>query len=269
MAGRVRRSSLRSAAFGLVGLMLLSSLPLAAQTDDDAARRHFESGTEYLSRSDYDNALREFKAAYDLSKRPELLLNIATVYERMGRAQDAVDALTLFLQENPNHPQHATIQQRIENLKKRVSQAPDAGAAVQDAAPAQPPAPIESAPPQAPPPPAPATESGPNRVPAFIALGVGGAAAIGAVTFGLMAKSKFDDAKSDCKPNCTDATVDKIERFALVSDILSGVAIVGVGIGTVLLLTAGSSQEKPAGAAPALRIGVGQRSALAEATLRF
>ena len=83
-----------------------------------------------------------------------------------------------------------------------------------------------------------------------------------------MAKTKFDDAKS-CKPNCNDATVDEIERFALVSDVLSGVAILGVGIGTVLLLTAGSSQEKPTSAVPALRLGVAPRSAGAEATWRF
>jgi hypothetical protein len=82
MKGCVGRSLLRSAAFGFVGLTLLSSMPVLAQTDDDAARRHFESGAEYLARSDYENALREFKAAYELSKRPELLLNIATVYER-------------------------------------------------------------------------------------------------------------------------------------------------------------------------------------------
>jgi tetratricopeptide (TPR) repeat protein len=249
--------------------VLLASAPGLAQTDDEAARKHFESGTEYLARSDYDNALREFKAAYELSKRPELLLNIATVYERMGRTQDAVDALTLLLSENPNHPQHATIQQRIDNLKKRLSEAPDAGAVSQDAAPSEAPAPIQTAPPPPAPAPKPAPESGPNRVPAFIVLGIGGAAAIGAVTFGVMAKTKFDDAKADCKPNCDNNTVDKIERFALVSDILSGVAVLGVGIGTVLLLTAGSSEEKPTGAVPALRLGVARRGAGAEATWRF
>src|SRR6266542_5880415 len=78
-------------ATGLCAALLASTVPVAAQTDDENARRHFESGAAYLQQSDNENALREFQAAYSLSKRPALLLNIANVYERMGRPQEAVD----------------------------------------------------------------------------------------------------------------------------------------------------------------------------------
>src|SRR5689334_21716783 len=79
-------------ALGICASLLAGQVPARAQSDDENARRHFESGAAYLQQSDYENALREFQAAYALSKRPPLLLNIANVYERMGKLQEAVDA---------------------------------------------------------------------------------------------------------------------------------------------------------------------------------
>src|SRR5262249_53379623 len=88
------------------------------------ARRHFELGAAYLQQSDYDNSLREFQAAYNLSKRPSLLLNIASVYERMGKLKEAVDTLTKYLNEDPKTAERATIETRIANWKKRTEPAP-------------------------------------------------------------------------------------------------------------------------------------------------
>src|SRR5262245_29170907 len=111
-------------AFGLSAALLLGSLPSGAQSDDENARRHFESGAAYLQQSDYENALREFQAAYNLSKRPPLLLNIANVYERMGKLQEAVDALTKYLEEDSKTPERTTHETRIANLKKRIEAMP-------------------------------------------------------------------------------------------------------------------------------------------------
>src|SRR5262245_44296670 len=76
-------------ALGLCATMWTAPRRIEAQTDDENARIHYESGAAYLKQSDNENALREFQAAYSLSKRPELLLNIATVFERMGKPKDA------------------------------------------------------------------------------------------------------------------------------------------------------------------------------------
>ncbi|MET0596212.1 MAG: tetratricopeptide repeat protein [Polyangiaceae bacterium] len=259
-------------AFGLSAALLLGSIPSGAQSDDENARRHFESGAAYLQQSDYENALREFQAAYNLSKRPPLLLNIANVYERMGKLQDAVDALTKYLEEDAKTPERATHETRIANLKKRIEAMPKP-APVASTAPvtsAAPPPVATAAPPPPPPPVAPPPASAPNRTPAFIAFGVGGAAAIGAVVTGLVAKGKYDDAEKECKPNCPDKTIDSIKSMALVSDVLSGVAIVGVGVGAVLLLTAGGSKETAtSGVKPFIAGGVGPNGGKLEATWRF
>ncbi|HVJ21724.1 MAG TPA: hypothetical protein VM686_40245, partial [Polyangiaceae bacterium] len=79
----------------LLGGALVTALPAAAQSSssDEMARRHFESGVAYLEESDYDNSLKAFEKAYELSKRPAILLNIATVQERKGDIAGAVTTL--------------------------------------------------------------------------------------------------------------------------------------------------------------------------------
>jgi tetratricopeptide (TPR) repeat protein len=258
-------------AVGLCTALLIAPLPLGAQTDDENARIHFESGAAYLKQSDNESALREFQAAYALSKRPALLLNIANVYERMGKPREAVDALTKYLEEDPKTPDRTTVETRITNLKKRVdalpaSPPPSASSSVAPPASAAPLAPV----PSSPPPEAPRSAAAPNRVPAYIAFGVGGAAAIGAVATGLAAKAKFDKADTTCKPNCSDDTVNPIKSLALVSDVLTGVAVIGVGVGAILLFTAKPARSEAArGPKPSLRAGVGPSGGKLEATWRF
>lgn len=258
-------------AIGVCTGLLVRGSPLGAQTDDENARRHFESGAAYLQQSDNENALREFQAAYSLSKRPVLLLNIANVYERMGKPKEAVDALTRYLDEDPKTAERTTVATRIANLKKRSETAPDAGpppAPVASMAPVMPPPTATTAPPPAPSEPPPSAP--PNRLPAYVALGVGGAAAIGAVVTGIVANGKFKDAEKTCKPNCSDGTVSSIKSMAVVSDILTGVAVAGVGVGAVLFFTAKpASPEVGASLRPRLNAGLGPGGTKVEATWRF
>jgi hypothetical protein len=54
-----------------------------------------------------------------------------------------------------------------------------------------------------------------------------------------------------------------------VSDVLTGVAVVGVGVGAVLFFTAKPSDETAASLRPALRAGVGPGGGKVEATWHF
>src|SRR5258708_5182627 len=259
-------------AVGLCAALLGQVAALGAQSDDENARRHFESGAAYLQQSDNDNALREFQAAYSLSKRAELLLNIANVYERMGKPKDAVDTLTKYLAEDPKTPNRTTVETRIANLKKRAESgdttpppAASVGAApVQSAA-----APAASSAPPVVEAPKPARS--PNRTPAYIALGAGGALAVGAVITGIVAKSKYDKADkgaSSCRP-CTDDDIAPIKSMALVSTILTGVAVVSVGVGGVLFFTAKPPASDAASVRPSLNAGFGPSGGKVDATWHF
>jgi hypothetical protein len=277
----------------LVGLTLTGPSP-AQDTPDDLARRHFESGEAYFKVSDYDNALREFTRAYDLSKRPEILLSIATVQERMAKLGEAIGRLEQYLAEAPEGRERETVRIRVENLKKRLANepehlqtgAPDAGAALaapppptsaSPAAPTTPPPGASSTPPSAPPSaPAPEARQGSN-LPALVALGIGGLSAVGAVVTGILAKSKYDTAQDECSPHCTDDQLSGTRTMAWTSTVLTGVAVVGAGVGVTLLLTSSRSAESPATARlpaprlglPQVTVGLGPLGAQASAGWRF
>jgi tetratricopeptide (TPR) repeat protein len=267
--GRAKRQLERCKATLAVGLctaLLANVAPLGAQSDDENARIHFESGAAYLKQSDNENALREFQAAYALSKRPALLLNIANVYERMGKPKEAVDALTKYLEEDPKTPDRTTVETRIQNLKKRAeTQAPPPAAS------SSAPVAAASVPPPAPTFAPPAVERplpAPNRTPAYVALGIGGAFAIGAAVTGALAMGKYGDAKVSCKPQCDDQTVSSIKTMAIASDVLTGLAVVGLGVGAVLYVTAKPNSEAASGA-PAIRASAGPNAGRLDLTWHF
>jgi len=265
-----RRRCAGSLGWGVCGLVLCLAGPALGQSDDENARRHFESGVAYLQQSNYDDALREFQSAYALSKRPALLLNIATVYERMGKLGDAVDQLVKYLAQEPDSPEKTTLETRIGNLKKRMQPGPAASTSPPASASPASSAPAAAAPATSAPPPSPApAPAAPDRTLAYVAFGAAGAAAIGAVVTGLVAKSKFDDADRSCKPGCPDSTVDPIRSMALLSDVLTGVAVVGAGVGAVLFFTAKPGSERAARSGPWLSAGAGPGGGQVRAGFRF
>jgi tetratricopeptide (TPR) repeat protein len=250
-------------------LSLSSSVSHAQSTSDDLARRHFDSGVAYLEESDYDNALKAFQKAYDLSKRPEILLNLATVHERKSDLPAAVAALKQYLEAAPQGEHVETVKLRIQNLEKRLQEQADAKQ--QPLAPA--PAPAPAAPPKAAPVSAavaaPKTKPEPNRLPAFIALGVGGVMAGGSLVTGIIAKGKYDDAKNSCGHRCSDAQLSSSRTFAISSTVLTGAAVLGVGLGVGLLLTSDGDGDAVGSAAPRFDVALGPKLAAASALWSF
>lgn len=95
----------------------------------------------------------------------------------------------------------------------------------------------------APPPPPPPPAEPRSKVPAYVVLGVGGAAAVVGAVFGmqaLSAKSKYNDAP-------TTDRADKAEKNALIADMAFGVAVTLGVTGAVLLLTSDKPAEPKAG----------------------
>lgn len=262
-------------ALACVALLGAHATARAQSTSDDLARRHFESGAAYLEESDYDNALQAFQKAYDLSKRPEILLNIATVHERKAELQPAVDSLQQFLSVALPGDEHVdAVKLRIQNLQRRISEEQAKAGPTPAPAPA-PPTPAPGAPTArvapitaaAAAPPAP-TASHRSRRPAFIALSIGGVAAGAAVITGILANADYNDKKSSCSPTCTDGDLSSGRTMALTSTLLTGVAIVGLGVGVTLLLTSGDDPAQTS-SAPSLRLATTPGAARADATWRF
>jgi tetratricopeptide (TPR) repeat protein len=271
LSGRRLRSGSLGAAITLAcGVWLGSATAHAQSTSDDLARRHFDSGVAYLEESDYDNALKAFQKAYDLSQRPEILLNLATVHERKSDLPSALAALRSYLEAAPQGEHGPTVQLRIQNLEKRL-QEQEASAASRPA-PAAPPAPTEK-----PPAVAPASEPAgknpspaePNRMPAFISLGVGGVLAGASLATGLIANAKYDDAKASCGRRCSDAQLSGSRAFAMTSTVLTGAAVLGVGLGVALLLTTDSDHDQLGRSAPRVDLAFSPGAAAASAAWSF
>ena len=235
----------------------------AQSSSDELARRHFESGVAYLEEADYSSAITAFQKAYDLSKRPEILLNLATVHERNADPESAVTALRAYLEAAPEGEHVTTVKLRLQNLEKRLKERSEPEPAP------PPPAPAETAPKQTRPVSSPPTKPGPNRLPAFISLGVGGLMAGGALATGLVAKVKYDEAENTCGHACRDGQLSSSRAFALTSTVLTGAAALGVGLGVVLLLTTPEGESEVGNLVPRWDVAVSQRAAAASAAWVF
>jgi tetratricopeptide (TPR) repeat protein len=250
-----------------LAVWLFSGAALAQSTSDDLARRHFDSGVAYLEESDYENALKAFEKAYELSKRPEILLNLATVHERQSDLPAAVASLKAYVDAAPQGEHVETVKLRIQNLEKRIQEqeaAKPPPTPSPSPAPAPAPAPVKVPPP--PPPLSPKPE--PNRLPAFIALGVGGALGGASLVTGILAKSKYDDAEASCKRSCSDDQLSSSRTLAITSTVLTGAAVLGVGLGVALLLTT-DSEPNSGGSRPRVDLALGPGAAAASAAWSF
>jgi hypothetical protein len=115
-------------------------------------------------------------------------------------------------------------------------------------------------------PPAPASDKAAPlglRLPAFIAFGIGGLGAGGAVVTHLAATTPYVDPKLSCNGRCADGS----HTLGLTSTILTGLAIGAIGTGVVLVLSEPSREKKPL--APVLKMSLSPRKASASASWAF
>jgi hypothetical protein len=105
------------------------------------------------------------------------------------------------------------------------------------------------------------------RLPAFMALGVGGLGASGALATGLLASGRYND-PANCTTHCNDDRTISNRTLALTSGILAGVAAAGISAGVVLLLVNPARTEKFS-LVPALRLKLSTGKAAAGAVWTF
>jgi tetratricopeptide (TPR) repeat protein len=82
------------------------------------ARAHFERGDQLFKIGQFDDAIVEFKRAYELSPAPGLLFNIAQAYRAQKDREHALYFYTTYLREDPNAPEREYVEERIKELKQ-------------------------------------------------------------------------------------------------------------------------------------------------------
>ncbi len=201
----------------LASLVVLPAAPAAAQQAErpaDDGRTHFEVGARAYDVGDYELAVREFRAAYEASHHPDLLYNVYAAAERLGRLEEARDALTGFLRDGTMAPERrVALEQRLARLEARIAE----GANAPPPAETEPPPELAPEPPPAPAP-APAPEpSGPSTASVALLATSGGLL----VTFGVFAAlSTVEDRRLDdsCGVACTDGEVARLRAFNGLAD---------------------------------------------------
>jgi tetratricopeptide (TPR) repeat protein len=182
------------AAFALSLLGLLPTQVAADSVDDARARAHFAAGQEYFAQERFSEAASEFDEAYQLSGRPEMLINRARAEERAGALEQAVTSLELLFERYPQTSYRAEAEQQLARLKVEL----DKRAAVTVPAPAavvvapQGPSAGESAPAER------AVKIWPPRLPTLIVGGALVASVLVSVGTGWAAHAKYKQVEHYC-----------------------------------------------------------------------
>lgn len=214
---------------------------VAEESDDARARRLYLQGDRLYAEGAYLAAVEAFQEAYELSRRPLLLFNLANAYERLGRYADASDVLQRYLPYAPAHEQDS-LRRRLANLQaleenRRAEEEAAARAAAQ--------------PPPEPPPVAtePASTAAPARhddthwmrTTGWVLVGTGAAFLVGggaAAGVAATARGDADDLCVDeiCPVQARDA-IDRDTTFSLLADVGIGVGAGALVTGIILLLS--------------------------------
>lgn len=104
------------------GLMMLLLVCNAATADERAqARDHYLKGTKAFDLGQYDDAIREYTAAYNLRDDPALLYNIAQAHRLAGHSPEALRFYKIYLAK-PRASNRAEVELKVAELQKLIDQ---------------------------------------------------------------------------------------------------------------------------------------------------
>lgn len=116
-----------------LGLALLAPALASAQQEvssgsDAEARGLFEAGRAAYTRGSYEAALDHFERAYELSGRPMMLFNIGQAADRARHDARAIEAFEAYLEQQPDAPNRAMVENRLEVIRSAAEDRNDTGA---------------------------------------------------------------------------------------------------------------------------------------------
>src|SRR5262245_22970381 len=91
-------------------LLVVSACAPAVTYDLSQARDHYRKGTSAYEVGDYDEAIREFAAAYKLKSDPVILFNLGQSHRLAGHSEDALRSYRVYLSRVPNAPNRAEVE---------------------------------------------------------------------------------------------------------------------------------------------------------------
>jgi len=103
-------------------LSLLIVLPAIAHASEDTARKHFQRGQSAYRRGDYEEAIEQWKKAYETVQEPKIQYNLAQAYERLGKLGEAAQAFQLYIDTaDPDESSYSAAVTRLASVQKRLA----------------------------------------------------------------------------------------------------------------------------------------------------
>src|SRR6184192_3593733 len=84
-----------------IACLVLAVTGVASADDRLSAKEHFQKGTKYFDLGRFDEAIKEYEAAYEVKDEPVLLYNIAQAHRLAGHTRDAVYFYKSYLRRVP------------------------------------------------------------------------------------------------------------------------------------------------------------------------
>jgi tetratricopeptide (TPR) repeat protein len=108
---------------GVTAVAVLLACAQAARADDvEAARQHYVQGSKSFDLGLYDQAIKEYMAAYDAKPDPALLYNIAQAHKLAGHPDQALRFYRTYLSRVPDAENAEEVRGKITELQKAVAQ---------------------------------------------------------------------------------------------------------------------------------------------------
>lgn len=248
MSGAMTRGALLSIVAGAA--LSLSAIPALAGTPEDEAKSRslFKQAESLALDGRWKEACHLYQAAHDLNATGGTALRGADCYEKITEYERALAMYQWVVDHKATDklPERVKLAEgRVAALRKQLGK---------DTPPPAPPSPVQQGPVQVTPlngsqepPPPPPPPPPPNRIPAFVALGLGGASAIAGAVLGGLAVVQSGDIKSKCggETTCTplkaqyseeqfNSDMASMNAKAWGANIAIGVAVAGIATGVVL-----------------------------------
>lgn len=104
----------------LICLVACSAVAQKLSADDRAtARELYDKATDSYDHGDYNDALKYWTEAYDLTNATILLYSIGNAHERLGNLEEAIEALEGYKQSVRDREENEVLELRIINLQER------------------------------------------------------------------------------------------------------------------------------------------------------
>jgi tetratricopeptide (TPR) repeat protein len=104
-----------------------ASQPAPTQEQMALAKPHYDAGEAYYNQGQFEDAAREFLAAYKLSSLPDLLYDIAQCYDHLRDDDNAEKYYKMYLQQKPDAQDRPAVEASIKAIDDRRATASSPG----------------------------------------------------------------------------------------------------------------------------------------------